>query len=229
MMRRKHKNSKRGCLECKRRHIRCDEIRPQCINCTTAERDCSYPRTTSSNSTNTGNSPVGGSVGARYSVSASPPITSYATAPTSGLMIGGDMPSFALSGSASHLPDINMVHMELLYHYLTNDLTSYPEMAEHFKQVSMSHALREPYLMYQILALAARHLCYCRPESAVFYQMQAIQLQTCALSLFNSLDIGYFNQSISKLATVFLFSSQLSIQTLCDMLSYRSRTVFGIS
>ncbi|KAK3316265.1 hypothetical protein B0H66DRAFT_604565 [Apodospora peruviana] len=221
MMRRRHKKSRRGCLECKRRHIKCDETRPQCINCTTAERDCSYPRATSSDGTSTGHSPVEGPAGARYSVSASPPMTSYAPAPTSGLMIGGDMPSFGLGGPAGHLPDINMVHMELLHHYLTNDLTSYPEMAEHFKHVSMRHALREPYLMYQILALAARHLCYCRPESAVFYQTQAIQLQTRALSLFNSLDVGYFDRSISNLATVFLFSSQLGVQALCDMLSYR--------
>lgn len=62
MIRRQHKKSRNGCSECKRRHIRvgrtssavtvprliflsgrqCDEQRPTCINCTKAERACSY-------------------------------------------------------------------------------------------------------------------------------------------------------------------------------------------
>ncbi|KAM7192989.1 hypothetical protein V8F33_008037 [Rhypophila sp. PSN 637] len=42
--RRSHKKSRAGCLECKRRHIKCDEGRPVCRLCTMAEREtyCSY-------------------------------------------------------------------------------------------------------------------------------------------------------------------------------------------
>lgn len=40
--RRTHKKSRRGCTECKRRHIRCDEGRPACTNCNIAERACSF-------------------------------------------------------------------------------------------------------------------------------------------------------------------------------------------
>ncbi|KAI2632476.1 hypothetical protein GGS26DRAFT_77875 [Hypomontagnella submonticulosa] len=38
--RRFHKKSRKGCLECKRRHIKCDERRPNCGNCDVAARDC---------------------------------------------------------------------------------------------------------------------------------------------------------------------------------------------
>lgn len=42
-MRRKHTNSKLGCVNCKRKKIRCDENLPQCNNCVRAKKDqCSY-------------------------------------------------------------------------------------------------------------------------------------------------------------------------------------------
>lgn len=41
--RRRHTNSKLGCLNCKRKKIRCDENLPQCENCLRAKREsCSY-------------------------------------------------------------------------------------------------------------------------------------------------------------------------------------------
>ncbi|OAA55960.1 Zn(2)-C6 fungal-type DNA-binding domain protein [Niveomyces insectorum RCEF 264] len=42
MHRRGHRKSRNGCLECKRRHMKCDETRPQCANCTTVRRVCQY-------------------------------------------------------------------------------------------------------------------------------------------------------------------------------------------
>ena len=42
LTRRKHKKSRKGCLTCKRRHIRCDENVPQCFNCTKGNRSCNY-------------------------------------------------------------------------------------------------------------------------------------------------------------------------------------------
>ncbi|KFA47748.1 hypothetical protein S40293_07129 [Stachybotrys chartarum IBT 40293] len=45
--RRTHRKSRNGCSECKRRHIRCDEGRPSCTNCTIAERVCSFPLSSS--------------------------------------------------------------------------------------------------------------------------------------------------------------------------------------
>ncbi|OAA46324.1 Zn(2)-C6 fungal-type DNA-binding domain protein [Metarhizium rileyi] len=41
--RRSHRKSRNGCVECKRRHIRCDERRPACANCAIAERTCVFP------------------------------------------------------------------------------------------------------------------------------------------------------------------------------------------
>ncbi|GAD92707.1 hypothetical protein LEMA_P088770.1 [Paecilomyces variotii No. 5] len=43
--RRRHLKSRAGCRTCKERHIKCDEFRPECRNCTTACRVCEYPDT----------------------------------------------------------------------------------------------------------------------------------------------------------------------------------------
>ncbi|KAK4219930.1 hypothetical protein QBC37DRAFT_74411 [Rhypophila decipiens] len=235
MMRRRHKKSRRGCLECKRRHIKCDETRPNCINCTTAERDCSYPAHSGSDGTSTaGHSPTASEGGPRnLSVSASPPMSSYATSSsnptTAGLIYGGpgsgEIPQFTLGG----LQEVNMGHMELFHHFITDSMmisACYPEISgEVIKTASVQHALREPFLMYQILSVSARHLCFLRPESSAFYQAQAMHLQSRALHLFNSLDVtavgGYLQRSRGNLVSVYLFSLLVGIQSLSEMLSHR--------
>ncbi|KAL3472717.1 hypothetical protein BJX99DRAFT_262034 [Aspergillus californicus] len=40
--RRSHKKSRNGCKTCRRRHMRCDETRPECINCTSHGSQCDY-------------------------------------------------------------------------------------------------------------------------------------------------------------------------------------------
>lgn len=40
--RRRHRKSRLGCQQCKRRKIKCDETRPACLNCSRREVNCSY-------------------------------------------------------------------------------------------------------------------------------------------------------------------------------------------
>jgi len=104
--------------------------------------------------------------------------------------------------------------------YLTGDGVIYSHLGA-LREIVMQQALREPYLMHQILALSARHLSVVRPHSEVFYHNQAIQLQTQALSLFNSIGIGHFDASTSNRVPGFVFAAILGFHSLCDMLSYR--------
>ncbi|KAJ5358842.1 uncharacterized protein N7496_011255 [Penicillium cataractarum] len=41
--RRSHTKSRKGCLECKRRHVKCDEGTPKCTLCRKRRLECSYP------------------------------------------------------------------------------------------------------------------------------------------------------------------------------------------
>ncbi|EAW08928.1 Zn(II)2Cys6 transcription factor [Aspergillus clavatus NRRL 1] len=40
--RRPHKKSRIGCVQCKQRHIKCDENKPRCQNCTNVQKICSF-------------------------------------------------------------------------------------------------------------------------------------------------------------------------------------------
>jgi hypothetical protein len=113
-----------------------------------------------------------------------------------------------------------MVHMELLYHYTTSkDL--HPLIDTCMKDIVVGLAIREPYIMHSVLALSAHHLSVVRFEQQSFYHNLAIQLQTQALTIFNSIDVGLYGESVEKRVPVFIFSSIVGIHALCDMLSYR--------
>jgi hypothetical protein len=89
------------------------------------------------------------------------------------------------------------------------------------KDIVMKIALREPYVMHSVLALSAHHLSAIRHDRRAFYHNLAIQLQTQALSLFNSFDVGLFGDSVEKRVPVFIFSSMIGFHALCDALSHR--------
>ncbi|KAK1776265.1 hypothetical protein QBC45DRAFT_220596 [Copromyces sp. CBS 386.78] len=241
MMRRSHRKSRKGCLECKRRHIKCDETRPRCINCQTVERDCSYPILPG---TSTGSDDLSMSPADYLSVAATPPSSAAgsasayggSTATTPVPALGPEpgplpfipdvapFPAPNQDSSESQSPNVNMVHMELLYHYTTDIFFTFPPLGDTVRSLTMHHALREPYLMYQILALSARHLSVLRPHREAFYHHHAIRLQTHALTLFNSIDMSHFDSPgcpVEKRVPLFLFSSVLGFHALCDTLSYR--------
>ncbi|CEL08613.1 Putative Zn2/Cys6 DNA-binding protein [Aspergillus calidoustus] len=57
--RKSHRKSRLGCLNCKRRHIKCDELKPQCANCTNHSSVCDYSfPARKGGSASTGNSPL---------------------------------------------------------------------------------------------------------------------------------------------------------------------------
>ncbi|KAL2132923.1 hypothetical protein VTI74DRAFT_3144 [Chaetomium olivicolor] len=115
---------------------------------------------------------------------------------------------------------VDMVHMELLHHYMTHDYV-YPLMDHGMREVIITTALQEPYVMHSVLALSAHHLGVSQPERRSFYHRLAIQLQTRALTLFNSNDLGLLGDSVEKRIPVFIFSALLGFHALCDALAHR--------
>ncbi|KAK4195224.1 hypothetical protein QBC40DRAFT_186336 [Triangularia verruculosa] len=233
MMRRRHKKSRRGCLECKKRHIKCDETRPRCINCTTVERDCQYSTPGYQSSSETSGSPVPVSQpafvlpstgSAPASVSAPAPASDHATPAFSPATPMPEAQPYLYTGDMSGKIDI--VHMQLFYHYLTNHSVIYPfvDYDGGLKRIIIEVALREPFLLHSIIAMASRHLSMTGSSNTAYYHDLAIELQTHALSLFNSFDVEYFAQSIERRVPVFLFSAILGFHALCDMLACRDDT-----
>ncbi|KAL2811278.1 hypothetical protein BJX63DRAFT_399578 [Aspergillus granulosus] len=205
MARRAHRKSRNGCLECKRRHVKCDERQPVCSNCTTSQRVCeygsrflsAYPR-----------SPLPGRVGQ----SASP-------APAS----GGASPE-SQGPSSAPVPDqpVNMLHVDLFHNlytevHLTFDPTrSFPWLAD-----LVGESITTPYLVNELLAFSALHLSTTRPSRREFYRYHAAHLQTHALSIFKESNPQVTQETCVPL---FLFATVLGIHMLCDTLIYREET-----
>ncbi|KAF4780470.1 Upc2 protein [Colletotrichum scovillei] len=203
-----HRKSRFGCKECKQRHVKCDESRPACVNCTTALRRCSYLDTEAavpSSST--------------FSYQCPSPATS----------IGSSIASPAVPISPeqatcrnSHVPTepYDLRHMELLYHFEHN--LGYSQgfgdtlTRQKYQQMSLKQAFRVPFLMDELLAIAAAHKSTLPGEDQAFYRSEATRLQTRSLSRFKVADGDLSDEDF---LTVFLFSTWLGQHVLFDTFS----------
>lgn len=282
--RRRHLKSRRGCLECKRRHMKvrnvdplsinpvanclsigkCDETRPKCLNCATVDRKCSYKDKGGGNDAASRASSSGpeklrveveGSTHSSHSPSALPDPTplSHQAPPA----CSPDGPSTASRGPSQgephrtqeHYqsrpfpyhphrapdleqdePHVNMVHMDLLHHFLTSTygfVNPEQPISGLVKEVAVRHAVSSPFLMHQLLAFSARHRSSLSRRAADdegrserFFRHLAARLQTRAISLFGTVDLN--SVTPAERVSIFLFSSFLGFQDLCDALSLRA-------
>ncbi|GAP88270.2 putative Zn 2Cys6 transcription factor [Rosellinia necatrix] len=231
MNRRRHKKSRLGCQECKRRHIKCDEKQPTCSHCAITHRDCHYvsssaaaetPGATTATATATpesthhsdeAHSPIfAATVRAGASSTVEPRIISrpYLTCWT------GE----PLTAGLSPFPNgtVNMNHMEFLMHYKFS--IAIPELADEFDTAATTvmtrMSLQFPWLLHAMLAISSRHLAVIKPEKAGLYLSEAFQLQNQAISIFNSERL-HINET--NCSPALLFSSIIGRHMLVDTLA----------
>ncbi|KAK4454568.1 hypothetical protein QBC34DRAFT_136152 [Podospora aff. communis PSN243] len=223
MLRRSHKKSRAGCLECKRRHVKCDEQRPKCIICTLSERPCSYPpnpqQDQASSLAKQPTPPVADTLG----VSAGPSnsVNSVDSAP--GLphvshFSSAIEPDSAYAASA----DINFDHMELMIKFKVSD--HYPDinhdLYDHSERLHLLSMLSAPYYLTEILALSARRLSIVEPDKAAKHLRYAVALQTRAVSLYNQY-VSTVKIDNVNCVPIIQFASLLGRHLLIDMLARR--------
>ncbi|KAL8922682.1 MAG: hypothetical protein Q9208_004995 [Pyrenodesmia sp. 3 TL-2023] len=95
-------------------------------------------------------------------------------------------------------------------------MTLEPEQQELWRTTVVKHALSHPFLLREVLALAALHMATCRPEKQDFYTTRATELQNDALTKFHEVEVTDESNCIA----VLLFSSLLGVHFMAD----RSRT-----
>ncbi|KAH7174048.1 uncharacterized protein B0J16DRAFT_294575 [Fusarium flagelliforme] len=205
--RRRHRKSRYGCTECKRRHIKCDETKPVCCNCSIANRDCSFVFTTVSTCSPNNLSP---------SVGPSPTPSSSASLPRQN-------PDSACQDTQVTVPDLfqvspaNLSQLELLHYFVFGSL-EFPIHTWGSDELAPSVMVREAldcgYLMNEILGFSARYLATTRPEKRSYYLHQAKEYQTHALSLFNNQQVYLMQEDRLRLV---LFSWLLGNHHLCDV------------
>ncbi|KAL8937180.1 MAG: hypothetical protein Q9216_004554 [Gyalolechia sp. 2 TL-2023] len=209
MPRRSHKKSRGGCTQCKKRHVKCDESKPQCINCTTGELQCQYLLKPQAR--------IGHAIATPDANGAHSPAMSSPGTLDDGR---GDVPVVSISPpveARSDLVDIGSI--ELLHHWYTVThltMTPDPDQQEMWKNTAVKYGLSYPFLLHEILALTALHKAMNEPERQDFYLTRATKLQSDALQRFR--DVKRTDES--NCIPVFLFSSLLGVHLLAD----RSRT-----
>ncbi|OGM43246.1 hypothetical protein ABOM_008138 [Aspergillus bombycis] len=176
-LRRPHRKSRHGCLECKRRRVKCDENRPVCSNCSKRHAECEFDSSSSllwaneeprhAKSVNSGNE--------------GPPLPEppHGTANPFDLSADDDE-------TAHFRPSLNLGDLELMmqwcnstYQVLTRNEMTDPVWRLRVPEEALSH----PFLMHGILALSALHIArtrddHRRPEyisTAVSHQNQALK------------------------------------------------------
>ncbi|KAJ5462831.1 hypothetical protein N7475_007775 [Penicillium sp. IBT 31633x] len=199
MPRRTHKKSRNGCIECKRRHMKCDEKRPVCSNCISSQRYCEFM------------GPVQSSRSASIeTATASSAVTSPAVTSS---------PARELENPEDH--PVNMLHVELL-HNISSETIEMFNRTDRTPGISFQDILRygfkAPYLMNELLSLSALHLSIVRTTQQKFYRHHSTQLQNYALSSFNNLPPDVSDETY---VSIFLFAGILGMHMLCETLVYR--------
>ncbi|KAM5385348.1 hypothetical protein ACJZ2D_000989 [Fusarium nematophilum] len=218
--RRSHRKSRNGCATCKARHVKCDETRPTCISCSVSERQCVYTTSAPSRSSSR-------SIPLRErspSSQTSPTSSAAAHTPQSSSCASSSGPGNTEPEHAPPAPEADEVytinHLALL-HYIETGLGDFMQSSISSSnlqpKVVIEAALKAPYLMNELLALAALHLS----QSSLHrhdLQQEAATLQTRALSSFNKA-----KQQVSEdnCIPLFLFSSFLGLHMLCDTIQNR--------
>ena len=188
----------------------CDEHRPRCVNCQTAGLKCAF---TSDASPRSG--------------TASGPATSYSSASEISTPVHQSLevdlprsvPVFALSEPPD--PGLNMEHLELLHHFCTityKTFTPDEPQQEIWRGTVVRMGFAFPFLMYELLAIGALHIAYCRTEHAQLYYTKSTELQSLAVNTFNTIQRDI---DASNCAPVLIFTSLLALHILADP----SRTV----
>lgn len=115
--------------------------------------------------------------------------------------------------------------MELIIHLTTTpDMfsigTGYNRVFTDIISLALHRSLESVYLLYELLALSARHLAFLHPEKSASYLHQAMTLQTRAVSMFNNIWASH-QVDHSNDFPAFLFSGILGHHLLADALAKR--------
>ncbi|EXJ91074.1 hypothetical protein A1O1_04181 [Capronia coronata CBS 617.96] len=175
---RPHTKSRKGCVRCKQRHIKCDEKGPPCSNCEIRHLDCSYTRTLSPSSA----SDKAKACPVSHGVHQSSP-SSIGPLDDANLNASGVVRPSTPSGSS------RMQELELMQYWCTETCHSFTAKHTDMFRTSVVHeALSQEYLMDAILAFTAVHKA-CRTTDAVAaasYVRAGLQYHNRALSTLQS-------------------------------------------
>ncbi|KAJ9285674.1 transcriptional regulator family: Fungal Specific TF [Paecilomyces variotii] len=148
--RRSHRKSKAGCLQCKKRKIKCDEGKPICRNCKVHGVTCSLASASTYTQYGHGVNSQRSSASAPGPECASPASEATSLQPTS-----------SQSSLATFQADLAVFDLELLHHYMTATcytLSRAPAAQAVWRDQVPRIAFTMPAVLHTLLAISALHL-----------------------------------------------------------------------
>ncbi|KAL8682351.1 MAG: hypothetical protein Q9186_001627 [Xanthomendoza sp. 1 TL-2023] len=171
--RRSHQKSRTGCAQCKRRRIKCDELRPACSNCVKHSITCDF-QTGSPSSASSSHPPKL----LKHVSSAKSP------ASTRSSILSRPVISNGLDPGELHMGDLELLHQFTTATCYTTSNRS--ESHDLWRKTVPKEGFHHDFLMRGILAIGALHLAHLRPDRAADYQNIAHSHQDKALSMFRT-------------------------------------------
>ncbi|KAH6687969.1 hypothetical protein F5X68DRAFT_206614 [Plectosphaerella plurivora] len=170
--RKPHSKSRRGCMQCKRRHVKCDEQGPPCANCVVRKTECSYKDGPSSSAASLDPSSIGiHDLGGNASGSGSSLLllpedtiatTTGSSASSSIVSPSSASASTAVSDGSSETSEARKVlELELMHRWSTctfHSLCSLPEDTHLMQTLLPREGLRHPFVLQGIFAVTALDL-----------------------------------------------------------------------
>ncbi|PVI04052.1 hypothetical protein DM02DRAFT_586885 [Periconia macrospinosa] len=181
--RRAHQKSRAGCIECKRRRIKCGEEKPRCHQCKKYDKSCEYAGSTLGPSTPS----------TRSSVQLHPD-----TEPLSQRTSTTPVPSISsVPSSSAHIPSslFDAQDLSLFHHWcLTTSISIVnTRNLDHLWQTTLPKiGFRHIYVMHSLLSLSALHIAYLDPFEKHSNILNAAQHHSKALDGFRQ-DIDYIS------------------------------------
>ncbi|KAH6968154.1 hypothetical protein DER45DRAFT_545497 [Fusarium avenaceum] len=236
MARRAHNKSRLGCRVCKQRKIKCDEGKPACERCVVTGRQCSYLRDAPGTATPASSLSVPSREAQGIATPASslsvpsrdathlpttPQLTPVAHDSTASLHHADEQPA-CLDNPSFTENRFSLTHLQLLEH-IRSSMTTPGPFFHYAIERGYKMALRIPFLMDQLLALAAAHKSKVALENGDerlerLFRVEATKLQTRALS-----GVALARNVVSKenADALYIFSGFLGQHVLFDTFSAR--------
>ncbi|KAL1963330.1 hypothetical protein VTN77DRAFT_8451 [Rasamsonia byssochlamydoides] len=200
--RRSHRKSRTGCLQCKRRKVKCDETKPVCKNCLrhATAGECSFVSVSSSrSSSHSAHRPDDVSLSTTSpQVSASTPMSATNSAST---------PSTAALRPRALPPELAVLDLELLHHYSTSTsytLSRHPTLQTVWRIRAPQIGFSSDFVLRGILAIAALHIAHLRPADKDLYLSHAHAHHDAALQTVTPILPTVMDENCTAL---FVFSS----------------------
>ncbi|KAH7397585.1 hypothetical protein BKA64DRAFT_672287 [Cadophora sp. MPI-SDFR-AT-0126] len=199
--RRPHHKSRNGCVQCKARKIKCGEEKPTCKKCQSYGTECSFLQTHPLHRVPPPPPPQ-----TAVPAWANPkPIPTGSREPTIQSMLSPDpntiqTPSPAISSplrrSSPPPESYTMQDLELLHFYTTTYSDNFfedPKLIEIYRTTVVQLAFDYPFLMHEIMAVAALNLAILRPQKRASYLHLSDTHAATGLSLFQA-EISNLNE-----------------------------------